>query len=208
MGAWLLACSHLNQASALQISSSWSAWGAAPPAQPSPQLIPEAEFRSSQQLSGSWRPLLQKCLNLFPDSREAETLCLSRWDLASSRDKLVLCSIFSTTWDSHRSRSNWILPKLTNWQFFAVLFPLYSWNPPLKQNSGTISLVILPGVHFPGVHFVLPSWHSCKYSWNLPKCKYCSHLSSSPAPPAPLSVFWYWVYKQQTELPLILQDLM
>lgn len=55
------------------------------------------------------------------------------------------------------------------------------------SSSGT--LVNLSGIHFPGVHFSLPSWHSCKYSWYLPTCKHCFHPSSSPAPLASLSVF-------------------
>lgn len=78
------------------------------PAQPSPQLLPEAEFRRSQELSGSWRPLsYTKCLKLFPDSRGSVRPCVSQSEiLASSRDKLLLCSPFSPIWNSHRRRSN------------------------------------------------------------------------------------------------------
>ena len=44
------------------------------PAQPSPQLLAEAEFSGSQALNGSREPLSYtkaKCHKLFPDSREA-----------------------------------------------------------------------------------------------------------------------------------------
>lgn len=47
------------------------------PAQPSPQLLPEAEF------SGSWRPLsYTKCLKLFPDSRVAVRPCVSQSEIS------------------------------------------------------------------------------------------------------------------------------
>lgn len=84
MGAWLLACSHLNQTSVLQVSSRWSAWGAASPAQPNPQLLPGATFRRSQEFSGSWRPLSYKnALNSFQTPEKL-------WDLVSLKVRFGL----------------------------------------------------------------------------------------------------------------------
>ena len=59
------------------------------PAQPSPQLLAEAEFSGSQELSGSWEPLTctkAKCHKLFPDPREAVRPCVSPGEIWPLRE--------------------------------------------------------------------------------------------------------------------------
>lgn len=190
-----------------------------PPAQPQPQQIAEADSVGARSSVGA--PVLHKPevpQTLSRLRRSCETLCLSRWDVASLRDNSSFAPYFSTIWNSERTRSNWISPKLTNWQFYTVLLPLCSWKSPhwcreevracfglsaIRFTSGTICLIILLCICFQGARFILPPKHSCDYMWYLSICKHGFHFSTSPTALAPLTGFTYQVWKSQIMLPLI-----
>lgn len=67
--------------------------------------------------------------------RSCEACCLSRQDQASWQQLLhfPVCII----WNSDRTRSNWISPKFTNWQFM-LLLPMFQKISLLMQRSETM----------------------------------------------------------------------
>lgn len=136
------------------------------PAQQAPSSLPRqnsAGAGSSVEAGSLCLTQRQSAINSFQTPEKL-------WDLVSLKVRFglfkrqwLLCSLFSTIWNSDRTRSNWISPKFTNWQFYAVLLPLCSWKSPhwcreevrpcfglssTLFGSGTISLVILSSVCF------------------------------------------------------------